>query len=298
MRLVLAVAVVCAAVSMTQGEETINGEAFNSFSASPDRYLERPVVLEDTFERIDRDFSRIETQNYLTGDRYLKFSLGQCPYPCIGLRTSAVESGLDKCGRGDLVRVCGNLVKITESRLAGRVREGGAGWHKDDYVYVVGPLPSEYYFSVGGVEKGWGRQDPLAEIYSEGSNLRDTHYAEVPAAEVNVAPGAFVERAIWFAAPYGDIGREFSELETAAGLSDATTIKFSLKGIAMPCYTAKSDATLQGLGGLPAGTPVRAYGRIRTKETAKGMLAGFFLDRMTMPASAGAAATEAAKTRP
>lgn len=284
MRLVLVAAIVCAAVSSAQAEETITGDAFRAFGVSPERYLMRPVVLEDTFERIERGFNRIEMQNYLTNDRYVKFSLGQSPYPCIGLRTQAVESGLDVCGRGDLVRVRGNLIKITESRLAARVRAGGAGWHKDDHVYVVGPLQSEYYFSVGGVEKGWGGQDVPAEMYAEGMNLRETHYAEVPAAKVNVVPGALVERAIWFSAPYGGIVNDFSEIETAAGLNAAATIKFALAGIAMPGYTAKSDATLEGLSGVPVGTPVRAYGRIRTKETGKGMLAGFFLDRMTRPA--------------
>ena len=97
--------VICAASLAAQGEEKINGDKFNAFTASPDRYLEQPVVLEDTFERIEQKFSRIETQNYLTPDRYVKFSLGQCPYPCIGMRTSTVEVGLDKCGRGDLVPV-------------------------------------------------------------------------------------------------------------------------------------------------------------------------------------------------
>ncbi len=295
MRLVLVAAVVCAAISPARAEETISGDAFKAFSASPERYLLRTVVLEDTFERIERGFSRIETQNYFTNDRYVKFLLGQSPYPCIGLRTQAVESGLDVCGRGDLVRVRGHLVKITESRLVGRVREGGAGWHKNDYVYVAGPLQSDYYFSVGSVEKGWGGQDPSAEMYAEGMNLRETHYAEVPAAKVNVAPGALVERGIWFSAPYGGIVDDFSELETAAGMDAATTIKFALAGIAMPPYTAKSDATSEGLNGVPVGTPVRVYGRIRTKETGKGMLVGFLLDRMTRPAPLAEATAAPAK---
>lgn len=287
--------VICAASLAAQGEEKINGDKFNAFTASPDRYLEQPVVLEDTFERIEQKFSRIETQNYLTPDRYVKFSMGQCPYPCIGMRTSTVESGLDKCGRGDLVRVHGNLVKIMESRLMDTVRQGGAGWHMDDQVYVAGPLQYEYYFSVGSVEKGWGRQDPPAEMFSEGANLRETHYVEVPAAEINVDPGRLVERAIWFKAEYGGISGSLSDLENAAGLTPETAIKFTLKGIAMPCYVVKSDATLQGLNGIPPGNTVHAFGRIRVKETAKGTLVGFYLDRMTKTVAVGAATPAADK---
>ncbi|MEI6634609.1 MAG: hypothetical protein WCP22_12460 [Chlamydiota bacterium] len=287
--------VICAASLAAQGEEKINGDKFNAFTASPDRYLEQPVVLEDTFERIEQKFSRIETQNYLTPDRYVKFSLGQCPYPCIGMRTSTVEVGLDKCGRGDLVRVHGNLVKIMESRLMETVRQGGAGWHMDDQVYVAGPLQYEYYFSVGSVEKGWGRQDPPAEMFSEGANLRETHFAEVPAAEINVDPGRLVERAIWFKGEYGGISGSLSDLENAAGLTPETTIKFTLKGIAMPCFVVKSDATLQGLNGIPLGNTVHAFGRIRVKETAKGTLVGFFLDRMTKTVAVGAATPAAGK---
>lgn len=290
--------VMVAAVLPAQGEEKINGEKFNAFTASPDRYLGQPVVLEDTFGRIEQQFSRIETQNYLTTDRYVKFSTGQCPYPCIGMRTSAVESGLGKCGRGDLVRIHGNLIKIRESRLVESVRESGAGWHKDDQVYVTGPLQCEYYFSVGSVEKGWGSQDPPAEMFSEGTNLRETHYTEVPAAEVDVAPGKLVERAIWFKAGFVGISASLTDLENAAGLTPETTIKFALKDIAMPCFVVKSDETLKGLQGIPPGNTVHSFGRIRVKETAKGTLVGFYLDRMTKTVTVGAAAPAAGTPAP
>lgn len=287
-----------AAFLSTQGEEKINGAKFNAFTASPDRFLEQPVVLEDTFERIEQKFSRIETQNYLTPDRYVKFSMGQCPYPCIGLRTSMVEKGLDLCGPGDLVRVHGNLVKIMESRLIETVRESGAGWHKDDQVYVAGPLQYEYYFSVGSVEKGWGRQDAPAEMFSEGENLHETHYTEVSAAEVNVDPGKLVERAIWFKAGFGGIVGSRTGIESAAGLTPETTIKFALKDIAMPCFVVKSADTLKGLEGIPIDNTVHAFGRIRVKETAQGTLVGFYLDRMTKTVTVGTAAPAAATPAP
>ena len=85
---VLVVALLCAAPLAAHSQEVISGSKFNAFRASAANYMNRPVVLEDTFENIVEKFSIIEIGNNLTSDMHVKFDLGRCPYPCIGMRTT------------------------------------------------------------------------------------------------------------------------------------------------------------------------------------------------------------------
>ena len=48
----LVVAFVCASSIMASADETITGEKFQLFNASPERYLEQPLALEDTFGKV------------------------------------------------------------------------------------------------------------------------------------------------------------------------------------------------------------------------------------------------------
>ncbi|MCX6339871.1 MAG: hypothetical protein NTX71_08130 [Candidatus Aureabacteria bacterium] len=295
--LVLAVALVCVSSLMVRADETITGQKFQLFNASPERYLEQPVALEDTFGKIVDPFSRIEIQNYLTPDRYLKFKLGQCPYPCIAPRSPSLEDALGGCMRGELIRITGNLQKVYEKRTMETVRgkyTGGRSW--EERVYVYGPLQSEYYFNVIKIEKGWGRQDSPEDMFAEGKNLAEEHYQQVSPEAITGEPEKLVERSIWFEGAYGGFDENFSEGEKAAGLTPEKVIKFAVKGMQMPCYVSKSESNAEGFKSVPLGAKVQIYGRIRVKETPKGLRSAFFVDRVTRTVSKEEVATPAPKT--
>jgi hypothetical protein len=282
---------------LVSADEVITGEKFQMFRVSPERYLQQPVILEDTFGRIDSSFSRIELQNYLTPNQYLKFSLGQCPYSCIAPRTPDIENALGKCTSGDLVRVTGTLQKVYEKRTMEQVRgkyTGGRSW--EERVYVYGPLQSEYYFNVIKVEKGWGKQDSPEEMFDEGKNLTEQHYQRVSPGTIGGDPEKLVERSIWFEGAYGGFAEDFSDGEKAAGLTPDKVIKFTVKGMKMPCYIAKSGTNVEGFKNVPVGAELQIYGRIRVKETPKGLKSAFFVDRVTRTVPGEEAATPAAKT--
>lgn len=291
------VAFVCASSIAASADETITGEKFQMFNASPERYLEQPLALEDTFGKVTSSFSRIETQNYLTPDRYLKFNLGQCPYPCIAPRTPSLEDALGRCMNGELIKVTGNLQKVNENRTMETVRgkyTGGRSW--EERVYVHGPLQSEYYFNVIKIEKGWGKQDSPEEMFSEGKNLTEAHYQQVSPEAIGGDPEKLVERSIWFEGAYGGFDENFSDGEKAAGLTPDKVIKFTVKGMQMPCYVSKSDTNVAGFKSVPVGAKVQIFGRIRVKETPKGLQSAFFVDRVTRTVTKGGAGTPAAKT--
>jgi len=294
--LLFAVAFLCVRPLMVSAEEEITGAKFQEFTALPDRYLERPVVLEDTFEKILEGFSRIETQNYFTSGEHLKFKLGQCPFPCIGMRTPSLEDAFGKCTRGELIRVTGNLQKVYEKRTIETTRgsfSGGRDW--EERVYVSGPLKSEYFFSVGRIEKGWGRHDSPEDMFSEGKNLMEEHYQQVSPAAITGEPEKLVERSIWFEGAYGGFDEHFGEGEEAVGLTPEKVIKFRVKGMQMPCYVSKSESNVEGFKSVPVGSKVQVYGRIRIKETPKGLRSAFLVDRVTRTVSRKEVATPASK---
>lgn len=292
----LVVAFVCTSSLVASADDTITGEKFQMFNASPERYLQRPVVLEDTFGRVTTSFSRIETQNYLTSNRYLKFSLGQCSYPCIAPRGPSLENAIGGCTDGELVRVTGNLRKVREKRTMEKVRgkyTGGRSWQ--ERVYVYGPLQSEYYFNVIKIEKGWGKQDSPEDMFSEGKNLAEKHYQQVSPETIAGDPEKLVERSIWFEGAYGGFDENYSEDEKVAGLTPDKVIEFTVKGMKMPCYISKSEANVEGFKSVPIGAKVQVYGRIRVKETPKGLKSAFFVDRVTRTVTGGETATPEAK---
>lgn len=278
----LVVVFVCAGSIASGADETITGEKFQMFNSSPERYLERPLALEDAFGKAATSFSRIETQNYLTPDRYVKFNMGQCAYPCIAPRTPSIEDAVGRCISGELVKVTGYLQKVYEKRTMETVRgkyTGGRSW--EERVYVYGPLQSEYYFNVIKIEKGWGRQDSPEDMSAEGKNLSEQHYQQVSPETIAGEPEKLVERSIWFEGAYGGCDDSFSEGEKAAGLTPDRVIKFTVKGMKMPCYVSRSETNVEGFKGVPTGAKVQIFGRIRVKETPKGLRSAFFVDRVT-----------------
>ncbi len=274
--IILSVVVPLAAFS----EDVISGQKFQALKVKPDQYVNRSVILEDTFQGIDNKFSKIERQNYYTPDRYVKFSLGQCPYPCIGLRSS-VENALADCSRGDLVSVHGDLVQIRQSRTLEKIHgrySGGPSW--DERVYIYGPLPSEYIFTVGNIAKGWGRQDSPEQMFSEGARLSESHYQKVSTADVKRDLEKLIERSIWFEGTFEGLDSNFSEREKEAGLTSDKNLQFKMKGLDMPCLISKRDMNIEGFKKVAPGTTVQVYGRIRTKATPKGVWSGFIADRV------------------
>ena len=283
---VLVVSLLCAAPLTAHSQEVITGTKFNAFRASAANYMNMPVVLEDTFGNIVEQFSIIEIGNNLTSNMYVKFDLGQCPYPCIGMRTTPVMSGLDQVGPSDLVRVTGNLNTIQEKQK--RVRVSGrytGGPSYSERINVYGPKESEIYFSVSSVEKGWGKDDSVQDMAEEGKNLSPVHYQEVKAGEDPIKEEEvehLADKAIWFQGKYDGLDENLTELETAAGVSPDTIIKFTVDAGAdrVPCYIPFSESNLAGFKALEKGTEVHVYGRIRKKETPKGWIAGFVADRV------------------
>lgn len=261
-------------------KDVISGRKFQALEAEPDLYVNRSVVLEGTFQGIDQKFSKIERQNRYTPDMYVKFILAQCPYPCLGMRSS-IQDALAKCSRGDLVRVTGDLVQIRQSRTLETIQGSyslGPSW--DERVNLYGPLPSEYLFTVGNVEKGWGRQDSPKDMFSEGSNLKESHYQKVSLADVKADLDKRSERAIWFQGTYEGLDSNFSEKEKEAGLTPDKNLQFSVKGLGIPCFIMKDDKNIEGFKQVVPGTIIQVYGRIRTKETPGGIWGGFFADRV------------------
>ncbi|MCX6357669.1 MAG: hypothetical protein NT045_07345 [Candidatus Aureabacteria bacterium] len=273
---------VCVWSGCLHAEEVIHGDTFQAFRVSPDRYMGRPVVLEDTFENIVERFSRIETVNFYTADRYLKFRLGQLPYPCIGMRTAFVQDALNTCTPGDHVRVQGSLMSILEARTRETTRgkyTGGRSW--EERVYVYGPRESEIIFLASRVERGWGSHDSPEEMFEEGTNLKEEQYQEVTPAVLGSNANLPVERPIWFEGEYGGMDESFSDLEKAAGMTPQKVIKLAMRGVVVPCYLPMNDANMAGLRMIPPGNKLQVYGRIRVKETQKGKLNGFVVDRVT-----------------
>jgi len=263
-------------------EEEITGDTHQAFRVSPDKYLDRAVVLEDTFEKIAEHFNRMEIDNYYNPEQYVKFSLGQSPYPCIGMRLPSVTDVLDKCSRGDLLRVHGTLMAIMEKRIKETIHGdsvGGAAW--EEHVYVYGPRESEIIFVVSRVERGWGKGDSPDAMFAEGTNLKEAHYQEIPPEQIAAEGVKLIERSVWFDGEFGGISEDFTDLEKAAGTAPDKVIKFSVKGCRVPCYVPLNDANLAGFRAIPTGNKVQVYGRIRMKETPKGEFTGFFVDRLT-----------------
>ena len=266
-------------------QEIISGEKWNEFIASSAGYINRSVTLEDTFGKINTDFNSIETGNNLTNRRHVKFALNQCPYPCIGLRSSPVMSGLTKIGPGDLVSVTGSLKTIKEKppriSTTGKTK-GGIKYKEKTRVY--GAKRSEVYFDVGSVEKDWGSTDTFEQMVAEGKNLNDSDYLLVKPGESQLEKEIDIEklvaRAITFTGTYEGVDINFSDLEKAAGLSLENAIKFSVntgkKSIA--CFIPFSDQVFEEFKDLAIGSRVQVFGRIRMKETPKGVLVGFVAD--------------------
>ena len=284
--ILLAVAALSCGLSNTAfSQEIITGEKFNAFRADAAAYMGRSVVLEDTFKSIVDNFNRVETSNNLTPNRHVKFRLGRSPYPCIGLRTNTVMSGLRKVGPGDLVRVTGNLKTIREKRP--RIKSSGkykSGIKYKERTRIYGPEKKEVIFEVARVEKGWGREDSFQEMVAEGKGLDESNYRLVKPGESQLEKPLDVEklvaRAITFKGTYEGVDVNFSELEKAAGLSLKKAIKFRVntgkKDIV--CYIPFSERTLEEFKAIPAGTRVQVFGRIRMKSTPKGVLVGFVAD--------------------
>jgi hypothetical protein len=278
---VFIVILLCAVPLSVLSEDVITGQKFQALDAAPDQYVDQSVVLEDTFQGIDKNFSRIETQNYYTPDRYVKFTLAQCPYPCIGMMAS-IEKSLEQCTPGDLVRVYADLMQINESRTMEQIQgrySGGPSW--DERVYVYGPLKSEYFFNVGHLEKGWGRKDTPEEMFAEGKNLSEAHYQKVTPAELKSDMGKFIEKSVWFEGAFEGLDTTFSKKEKAVGLTPDKNLQFKIKGVDVPCLISKSGSNLEGLKKVAPGSEVQVYGRIRAKETPDGIWGGFFVDRVT-----------------
>ncbi|MDP8247856.1 MAG: hypothetical protein P9M00_06940 [Candidatus Tritonobacter lacicola] len=280
---VIIVALLCGLPPAVLSQEVISGEKFNAFRASSAKYMNLPVVLEDTFENIVQSFNKIEIGNNLSSEMSVKFKLGQCPYPCIGTRTPPVMDNLEKVGPGDLVRVTGSLRTIEEKKKK-RVRVSGrytGGPSYRERIHVYGPRPSEIYFNVSKVEKGWGKGDSPEEMLKEGQNLEEEHYKEVSIAEIMDDPDKLIDKAIWFEDTYGGVVENLTELEVAAGATSDNVIKFKMKDQKdTACYIPFSKSNLEGLKSLPAGTEVQIYGRIRVKETPKGLIGGIMADRI------------------
>ncbi|MDD5556920.1 MAG: hypothetical protein PHN82_06695 [bacterium] len=284
MRAFIACAVAALACGGTAGaaEEVIGGAKIGEFAASPGTWLERPVVIEDTFDGIVQQFSQIETENNYTPEMYLKFRLGHSPYPCIGLNVPSLTRAVGACAPGDLVRVRGNLRPIQEKRERAYIRgdySGGPSW--EERVYANGPLKTEYFFSVGSVEKGWGKREHPKELFDEGAHLWETSYREIPLAELNVEPGALVEKAVRFEGTFKGLDDAFGERETAAGITAEHAIKFRIEGMALSCYLPRTDAALAAMRTVPAGSTVHLYGRVRLREAPTGAVVGFYTDRLT-----------------
>ncbi|MCX6354536.1 MAG: hypothetical protein NTZ78_06490 [Candidatus Aureabacteria bacterium] len=271
-------------------EEEITGDKHQAFRVSPDKYLDRAIVLEDTFEKVAEHFNRMEIDNYYNPGQYVKFFVGQSPYPCIGMRLPSVEDALDKCSRGDLLRVHGTLKTIMEKRMKETVRGkslGGAAW--EEHVYVYGPRESELIFLVTRVERGWGKGDSPEEMFAEGTNLKEEHYQEIPPEQIAGEGVKLIERSVWFEGEFGGISENFTDLEKAAGTAPDKVIKFSVKGCRVLCYVPFNDANLAGFRAIPSGNKVQVYGRVRMKETPKGEFTGFFVDRLTKTVSKASA---------
>ena len=297
---VIIVALLCGLPPAVLSQEVISGEKFNAFRASSAKYMNLPVVLEDTFENIVQSFNKIETGNNLTSEMSVKFKLGQCPYSCIGTRTPLVMDSLEKVGPGDLVRVTGSLRTIEEKKkrvsVSGRYT-GGPSYR--ERIHVYGPRPSEIYFNVSKVEKGWGRGDSPEEMLKEGQNLEEEHYREVSVAEIMDDPEKLIDKAIWFEDTYGGVVDDLTELEVAAGVTPEKVIKFKMKDQKnTACYIPFSESNLKGLKSLPAGTEVQVYGRIRVKETPKGLIGGIMADRILKIVSREGAPPAAPKAAP
>lgn len=295
-RFILAAAgMLCSIPLAVHSGEVITGAKFNAFTASPNDYLEMSVILEDTFEGVVQTFNRTETQNYYTPDMYVKFKLGRCPYPCVGMKTGLLERGLNQCAPGDLIRVHGSLAQIYQSRTMATVQgqySGGPSY--DERINVYGPLASEFLFVVGQIEKGWGKQDTADEMLSEGKHLPAENYRDVPLAELNLEPGSFVEKCIFFQGGFGGISSSFTDLEKAAGLTPDKVIKFTVQDEAMSNYVPRSDANVEGFKNIPQGNKIQVYGRIRVKDTPQGVLAGVMVDRVTKTVTIKPAAPAAA----
>ena len=197
---------------------------------------------------------------------------------------------------GELITVIGNLQKIYDNRTAETDRgknTGGRSW--EERVYVYGPLQSEYYFNVIKIAKGWGKQDSPEDMFAEGKNHTEEHYQQVSPETIVDDPLKLVERSLWFEGAYGGSDENFSEGEKAAGLTSEKVIKFSVQGMKMPCYISKSGMNVEGFKSVPIGAKVQIYGRIRIKETPKGLRSAFLVDRVTRTVTKGGTATPAAK---
>lgn len=284
---IVAAVLLCGLPFVAQSQEVITGEKYNAFLASSGNYMNRPVILEDTFKSIQGDFSKAETDNNLTNNRHVKFRLGRFPGACIGSRIPPVMDGLKEVGPGDLVRVTGSLREIKEKPV--RIKTTGkfkSGRKYKERSRIYGPDKTEIYLNVSKVEKGWGAGDSIEEMAEEGKSLRDEDYIEVKPGdsqlERDVEAGKLTDRAIRFRGDYKGIDSNLTDLEKAAGLTSENAIKFSVESgtKTIPCYIPFSEANLQGFKNLPVGTEVIVSGRIRKRETPKGTLGGFVADRV------------------
>ena len=244
-------------------QEVISGEKWNEFIASSSGYMNRSVILEDTFKKIDDNFSSVEASNNFTNSRYVKFRLGQCPYPCIGLRLSPVMKGLKQAGPGDLVRVTGRLMTLrqkppritTDGKFSGRA-------HYTEKTRIYGAPKTQIYFDVGAVVTDWERVATPKEMFAEGANLDESNYMEVRPGESQLEQEVSIEKlvakAITFKGTYEGIDNGFTNLEKAAGLSAYEAIKFRVntgrKIIA--CLIPFSAQVLQEFKDMPSGTRI------------------------------------------
>jgi hypothetical protein len=279
-------------------QEVISGEKWNEFIASSAGYMNRSVILEDTFKKIDDNFNRVEDSNNLTAGRHVKFRLGQCPYPCIGLRLSPVMNGLKQAGPGDLVRVTGMLKTLRQKPP--RISSEGTsarGAHYKEKTRVYAAPKTQIYFDVGAVVKDWEEGATPKRMFAEGANLDESDYMEVKPGESQLEQEVGIEklvaRAITFKGTYEGIDAAFTPLEQAAGLSAYEAVKFKVdtgrKTIA--CLIPFSAEVLQAFKEMPSGTRVQVYGRIRMKNTPKGVLVGFIADKVDAMGTGGKTAS-------
>jgi hypothetical protein len=268
-------------------QEVISGEKWNAFIASSSGYMNRSVILEDTFKKIDDSFSSVEAGNNFTSSRYIKFRLGQCPYPCIGLRLSPVMKGMKQAGPGDLIRVTGMLKTLRQKPP--RIKSDGnfsGGAHYTEKTRVYGAPKTQIYFDVGAVVKDWEEAATPKKMFAEGANLDESNYMEVKPGESQLEQEVSIEKlvakAITFKATYKGIDDAFTPMEQAAGLSAYEAVKFKVdtgrKTIA--CLIPFSAEVLQQFKEMPSGTRIQVYGRIRMKNTPKGVLVGFIADNV------------------
>ena len=92
-------------------QEVIRGEKWNAFIASSAGYMNRSVILEDTFRNIDDNFNSVEASNNLTGGRYVTFKVdtGRKTIACLIPFSAEVLQQFKEMPSGTRIQVYGRI---------------------------------------------------------------------------------------------------------------------------------------------------------------------------------------------